>query len=174
MSKLFCSLNNFRAVLFDVDGVLSRQTVPMDIAGNPCRTVNVRDGYAIKKSIDLGITLGIITGGYALSIRDRYAGLGMKHIYMGASNKLEYLARFEKATGILRHEIIYVGDDLPDIPVLEACGLAVAPKDACAEVKAIADYISPVMGGEGVARDILEELLKAKGLWMKGAEAFGW
>ena len=173
MSKINKDLTIFRAILFDVDGVLSRVTVTTDESGNPIRTINVRDGYAIKSACDQGLTLGIITGGYSEAIPARYGALGMKYIYMRASLKEEYLDKFITATGIPQEEIIYVGDDLPDMAVMQRCGLSVAPKDAAPEVRAIADYVSPVMGGFGVARDILEEVMKAGGLWMS-EEAFGW
>ncbi len=173
MSKISRDISGFKAVIFDVDGVLSQVTIPVGSDGTPERTVNVRDGYAIKTAIDKGITLGIITGGYSEALPKRYEGLGMKHIYMRVAYKTVALDDFIAKTGIPQEEIIYVGDDLPDLSVMERCGLAVAPVDAVPEVRAIADYISPVPGGMGVARDILEELLKAKGLWMN-EKAFGW
>lgn len=173
MSKVNKDLSSYRAVVFDVDGVLSRVTVPMDAEGIPQRTVNVRDGYAIKNASQKGLVLGIITGGYSPAIRQRFLSLGIRHVYMRASMKIEYLTKFVDDTGIPPEDIIYVGDDLPDLEVMERCGYSVAPADACPEVRALADYISPVRGGEGVARDILEEVMKAKGLWMS-EESFGW
>ncbi|MDO4771840.1 HAD family hydrolase [Porphyromonas sp.] len=173
MSKLSINISAFEAVIFDVDGVLSQITIPMGSDGVPQRTLNVRDGYAIKMAIEKGITLGIISGGYSEALPKRYEGLGMKHIYMGIPYKIEALRDFIQKTGIPAERIIYVGDDLPDIEVMKYCGFCVAPADAAPEVKAIANYISPVSGGMGVARDILEELLKVKNLWMNET-AFGW
>lgn len=173
MSKVSIDLSAFEAVIFDVDGVLSLPTIPMGADGVPQRTVNVRDGYAIKTAVDKGIVVGIITGGYSESLPLRYEGLGMKHIYMKVPHKITALRDFIEKTGIGADKIIYVGDDLPDIEVMQYCGFSVAPVDAAPEVRAIAQYISPVLGGMGVARDILEELLKVKGLWMNEA-SFGW
>ena len=173
MSKVSIDISAFEAVIFDVDGVLSQTTIPMGGDGIPQRTVNVRDGYAIKTAIEKGVVVGIITGGYSENLPKRYEGLGMKHIYMRVPYKIEALRDFISKTGIAAEKIIYVGDDLPDIEVMQYCGFSVAPADAAPEVKAIAKYISPVCGGMGVARDILEELLKVKRLWMNEA-AFGW
>lgn len=173
MSKVSIDISTFEAVIFDVDGVLSQITIPMGADGVPQRTVNVRDGYAIKTAIEKGIVVGIITGGYSENLPKRYESLGMKHIYMKVHYKIEALRDFISRTGISAEKIIYVGDDLPDIEVMQYCGFSVAPADAAPEVKAIAKYISPVCGGMGVARDILEELLKVKHLWMNEA-AFGW
>lgn len=174
MSKVSKDLTQIQALLFDLDGVLSHQTITLGQDGQPIRTVNVRDGYAIKHALTCGLVVGIISGGYSESIPRRYRQLGMQHIYMGSAKKTVSLQDFIEKTGITAKEILFCGDDIPDIPVMKQVGLAVAPKDAAPEVKAIAHYISPVNGGEGVARDLIEEVLKAKGQWMHNEEAFGW
>lgn len=174
MSKISQDLTRFKAAIFDIDGVLSHQTVNMDPAGRPVRTTNVRDGYALAQCAKLGFTIGIITGGKGDQIELRYEPLGVKHMYLWANDKLPCLHDFCDKTGIQPHEIIYCGDDIPDLPVMRKVGLAVCPADAAPEVKEIADYISPVIGGEGVARDILEQLLKAQGKWNNSSEAYGW
>ena len=174
MSKIAQDLSHFKAALFDIDGVLSRQTVNMDPAGRPVRTTNVRDGYALAQCVKLGFTVGIITGGKGDQIELRFEPLGVKHMYLWANDKLPCLRDFVEKTGIALEDIIYCGDDIPDLPVMREVGLAVAPSDAVPEAKAVAHYISPVNGGEGVARDILEQVLKAKGLWNKDSEAYGW
>lgn len=174
MSSFPIDLSHIEAVLFDVDGVLSQVSTALDPQGQPARTVNVRDGYGIREAIKRGITIGIISGGYSDSVPKRYASLGVKHIYMGASLKIEALEDFLSKTGLQSCQCIFVGDDIPDIPVMKHCGFSVAPKDAAPEVKAIAKHILPVKGGHGVARAVLEELLKMKGLWMCDEHAFGW
>ncbi len=174
MSSFPIDLSHIEAVLFDVDGVLSKVTTALDTNGQPARTVNVRDGYGIREAIKRGITVGIISGGISDSIRMRYANLGVKHIYMGASLKIEALEDFLHKTGIKSSQCIFVGDDIPDIPVMKYCGFSIAPKDASPEAKAIAHHILPIKGGHGVARAVLEELLKVKGLWMCDEHAFGW
>lgn len=173
MSRISINIEKFRAVIFDVDGVLSQLSIGMDANGIPVRTVNVRDGYALSQASKCGIVLGIITGGFSENIPLRYEPLGIQHIYMRAKHKTEQLDDFIAKTGIRDEEIIYVGDDIPDIPVMRRCGLAVAPADAAPEAKEVANYISPVKGGMGVARDVLEQLLKSKGHWLH-EESFGW
>lgn len=174
MSKVSIDLSDFSAILFDVDGVLSLPTISTDLDGNPLRTVNVRDGYAIMQASKSGLVLGIITGGGSPLIPKRYNQLGLQHIYMRSRQKMNDLNDFCQKTGITPERIIYCGDDIPDLPVMKAVGFAVAPNDAATEILAIADYISPVSGGQGVARDIIEEVLRAKGKWLSDESAFGW
>lgn len=174
MSAIAKDLSGIRAVLFDIDGVLSHQTISLAPDGEPVRTTNVRDGYAIANAAKRGITLGIITGGKGEHTRMRYSALGIQYIYMWANIKLPYLHDFCDKTGIATEEIIYCGDDIPDIPVMKAVGVSVAPADAVPEVKALADYICVAKGGDGVAREVLEQVMKAQGLWLQDEEAFGW
>ncbi len=174
MSKFPEDLSHIEAVLFDIDGVLSRVTTTIDNEGVPERTVNVRDGYAIREALKHGVIIGIISGGYSESVPKRYGGLGVEHIYMGSALKLDSFHDFIRNTGLSPSECIFCGDDIPDIPVMKACGFSVAPSDAATEVKAIASHIVPVAGGEGVARAVIEEVLKMKGLWMNDEHAFGW
>lgn len=138
------------------------------------RTTNVRDGYAIANAVKRGMTLGIITGGRGERTRKRYSALGIRYIYMWANIKLPCLQDFCRETGIAPEEIVYCGDDIPDIPVMQAVGVAVAPADAAPEVKKLADYVCTARGGDGVAREVLEQIMKAQGLWLKDEEAFGW
>lgn len=174
MSSFPIDLSHIRAVLFDVDGVLSRVTSALDAVGHPQRTVNVRDGYAIREATKRGVVVGIISGGYSENLPKRYEALGVEYIYMSASIKTEALEDFLTKSGLKAEECLFCGDDIPDIPIMKRCGFSVAPKDAAPEVKAIAKQIIPVKGGEGVARAVLEEVLKMKGLWMQDEHAFGW
>lgn len=174
MSKFPIDLGHINAVIFDVDGVLSKVTVILGEDGIPQRTANVRDGYAIREATKRGITVAIISGGTSESIPKRFKPLGVEHIYMQVSDKSEAMRDFIKKTGIPATECLFCGDDIPDIPVMQYCGFSACPSDAAPEVKAIAGQIIPVAGGEGVARAVLEEILKMKGLWMKDNGAFGW
>lgn len=174
MSKFPIDLSHIRAVLFDVDGVLSRVTVNLGSDGTPIRTSNVRDGYAIQEAEKRGLVIGIISGGTCPSIPKRFSHLGVKHIYMQSSNKLDALEDFVTKSGIPYEECLFCGDDIPDIPVMKKCGFSIAPADAAPEVKAIAGQVLPTIGGEGVARAVIEEILKMKGEWMKDENSFGW
>lgn len=174
MSKFPIDLSHIKAVLFDVDGVLSRVTSALDSDGHPQRTVNVRDGYAMREAVKRGVIVGIISGGFSESLPKRYGALGVEHIYMNASIKTDALDDFLKQTNLTDQDCLFCGDDIPDIPIMKRCGYSVAPQDAAPEVKAIAKQILPVKGGDGVARAVLEEVLKMKGLWMQDEHAFGW
>lgn len=173
MSSINYDLTKIKSFIFDVDGVLSAQSIPLYENGEPMRTVNIRDGYALNLAGRLGYGLAIITGGNSEAVRLRFERLGFQYIYMKASMKIANYEEYISETGYLSEEIVYIGDDIPDYQVMERVGLPVAPADATPEIKEVAKYISPFRGGEGVARDVISQVLKAQGKWMKG-EAFGW
>ncbi|WP_077197132.1 KdsC family phosphatase [Prevotella ihumii] len=167
-------LNSIKAIVFDVDGVLSCSTIGMGKDGDPIRTINIKDGYAIQLAQKLGLHIAIMTGGRNEEIRLRYEYLGVKDVYLNCAMKIktweEYLAKYN----LKEDEIIYVGDDIPDFQIMKRAGCPCCPKDACADIKAIAAYVSDVDGGQGVARDIIEQVLRAQGKWMQDGKAFGW
>ena len=167
-------LKKIRAVVFDVDGVLSAETITLSSEGEPLRTVNIKDGYAIQLAQKKGLRIGIITGGKTNAVEKRYAGLGVEDIYMGVSVKISTFKDFLAKYGLQPEEVIFVGDDIPDYEVLQACGCPCCPKDACADVKRICRYVSDRNGGYGCGRDIIEQVLKAQGKWLSDAKAFGW
>ena len=167
-------LKKIKAVVFDVDGVLSAGTILMDEKGDPVRTINIKDGYAIQLAVKHGLQLAIMTGGHNENVRSRYEYLGVKDVYINCSMKIKTWEEFLKKYDLKEEEIIYVGDDIPDYEVMQSAGCPCCPKDACAEIKQIACYISDCKGGYGVARDILEQVLKAQGNWIMNAKAFGW
>lgn len=167
-------LRKIRAVMFDVDGVLSRETITLSAEGEPLRTVNIKDGYAIQLACKMGLRVAIITGGNTRAVRLRYEGLGVEDVCMGCAVKLQVYDALKAKYGLSDDEIIYVGDDIPDYEVLKQAGCACCPKDACADVQHICTYVSHRNGGEGVGRDIIEQVLKAKGLWLAEGKAFGW
>ena len=167
-------LTKIKSVIFDIDGVLSSNTVPMDVNGEPSRTLNIKDGYAIQLAGKVGLRIAIITGGCSDSIMKRYNMLGVDDVYMKCSMKTEQYEQYKAKYNLMDDEIIYVGDDIPDYHVMKQCGCACCPADACHEIKDISIYISQYNGGCGVGRDVIEQVLRAKGLWMNKAEAFGW
>lgn len=173
MSAIDYDLMKIKSFIFDVDGVLSRQTVPHAEDGQPLRTTNVRDGYAIHHALRMGFDVAIITGGRSEIVRKRLEALGVQHIYLRAYDKTEQLKDYMYKTGFKEEEIIYVGDDIIDYLVMKKVGLPIAPADACEEIKGISKYISPIIGGEGVARDIIEMVMKVQGKWMVD-QAYYW
>lgn len=167
-------LKKIKAIVFDVDGVLSAETIQMDDKGEPIRTINIKDGYAIQLAVKHGLHLAIMTGGHNDNIRLRYDYLGVKDVYINCSMKINVWSEFLHKYALNEEEIIYVGDDIPDYEVMQRAGCACCPKDACSEIKHISTYVSDVKGGNGVARDILEQVMKAQGKWVLNEKAFGW
>lgn len=167
-------LSKIKTIVFDVDGVLSRQTITLSSTGEPLRTVNIKDGYAIQLAQKLGLRIAILTGGNTEAIRKRYAGLGVEDIFMGCAVKVKTYEEFLQKYGIKHEEVIYVGDDIPDYEVMRLCGCPCCPADACSDIKDISLYISSRNGGDGVGRDVVEQVLRAQGKWLSDAKAFGW
>ena len=167
-------LTKITTIIFDVDGVLSSSTIPMNEKGEPVRTINIKDGYAIQLAIKMGLRVLIITGGNDESIRLRYSKLGVKDIFMGCAMKITTYNDYCKENNISNEETLYVGDDIPDYEIMKVVGCPCCPKDACSDIKNISCYISPYTGGNGCARDIIEQVLRTKGLWLSTAKAFGW
>ena len=173
MSSINYDLRKIKAFVFDVDGVLSCDVIPLHPNGDPMRTVNIKDGYALQLAVKNGYEVAIITGGYTEAVQIRFSRLGIQHIYMRSAVKVHDFKDFMEKTGLSPEQIMYAGDDIPDYEVMTRVGLPVAPADAAPEIKEIAKYISSRRGGEGVARDVIEQTMRAQGHWF-GEEAFGW
>jgi 3-deoxy-D-manno-octulosonate 8-phosphate phosphatase (KDO 8-P phosphatase) len=173
MSNINYDLTKIKGFVFDVDGVLSPDSIPLHPSGEPMRVINTKDGYAMQLAVKQGFILGIITGGDTQAVHKRFESLGFQYIYLKAKHKLEEFNDFLFRTGLALDEICYVGDDIPDYEIMEIVGLPACPADAVPEIKNISKYISHKRGGEGVGRDLIEQVLKAQGRWMK-SDAFGW
>jgi 3-deoxy-D-manno-octulosonate 8-phosphate phosphatase (KDO 8-P phosphatase) len=167
-------LSKIRAVVFDLDGVLSAESIALAEDGTPLRTVNIKDGYAIQLAMKMGLRVAIISGCRIEAVRKRYEGLGMEDIYLGASVKIKVYDEFLAKYGRNDSEVMFMGDDVPDLEVMRRVGCAVCPKDACPEVKAVSCYVSDRLGGQGCGRDVLEQVLRAQGKWLSDERAFGW
>lgn len=174
MSSINYDLTKIKGIAFDVDGVLSPSVIPLHPSGEPMRCVSIKDGYAIQLAVKHGYKIAIITGGNTEAVRKRFEGLGVQDVIMGASVKIEYFNKWLERNNLQPEEVVYVGDDIPDIEVMQVAGLSVAPADAAPEVKAVAKYISPNNGGYGVGREIVEQVMKANGEWLADKRAFGW
>ena len=167
-------LQKIRAIVFDLDGVLSSSTISLGTDGTPLRTVNIKDGYAIQLAVKMGLHVAIISGCKIESVRIRYEGLGMKDIYLGAAVKIKTYEEFLAKHGLSDDEVMFMGDDIPDLEVMRRVGCPVCPKDACSEVREASLYVSDCLGGCGCGRDVIEQTLKAQGKWLKDERAFGW
>ena len=167
-------LSKIRAIFFDVDGVLSCETITQHPNGEPMRTVNIKDGYEMQHAVKCGLLLAIISGGKTEAVAKRYHGLGITEVHLGVKVKILLYNELKEKYKLSDEEIAYVGDDIPDYEVLTKCGLPCCPSDAAPEIKDVCTYISHKEGGKGCARDILEQILKTQNLWMHNNTAFGW
>ncbi len=158
-------LQNVTTFVFDVDGVFTDSTITITTEGELLRTMNVRDGYAVKTALSQGYRICIISGGSNQGVRLRLQALGVTDIYLGAAFKEESLREYLLDYEIPAEEILYMGDDIPDIPAMQMSGMVVCPQDAVPEVKRISHYISHLNGGKGCVRDIIEQVLKVRGHW---------
>ena len=158
-------LKKVRAFVFDIDGVLSRQTQNITADGELIRTSCTKDGYALMYAIRKGYVIAIISGGGAPGVRERLEKLGImpENIYLKVANKVEALEEVMHNYRLAPEEVMYMGDDIPDYVVMNRVGLPVCPSDACEEIKSVAQYISDIKGGEGCVRDVISQVLKAKG-----------
>lgn len=158
-------LADITSFVFDVDGVLTDGTITVTTDGEMLRTMNIKDGFALKTAVDAGFNVCIISGGSNEGVRKRLAGLGIKDIYLGAHNKIEQLNAYMSKHNIGSNQMLYMGDDIPDYPVMKVSGLPCCPQDAVPEIKAISKYISHKKGGKGAVRDVIEQVLKVQGKW---------
>ena len=163
-----------KAFAFDVDGVLSANTIPLFPDGEPMRMINIKDGYAIHQAVLKGFPIAIISGGKTNAIRVRFESLGIKDIYLGSRFKTNEFADFLKKYDLQPSDVLFIGDDIPDFEVMKMAGIAACPCDAAPEIKEISVYISNKKGGEGCGRDVIEQVLKAQDKWMCDKESFGW
>ena len=158
-------LLNVKAFVFDVDGVLSLDVSPLNENGDPVRTANVKDGFAIRNAIDFGYPVAVITGGYIERVRLRYEKLGVKFYYDKARDKVKCLNDFLGKVGVDAKNVMFMGDDLVDYQVMSVVGIPVCPKDAVPDIKELSKYISDKNGGEGCVRDVIEQTLRAQKKW---------
>ncbi len=166
-------LKHITTLIFDYDGVLSDGTVLILSNGDQLRSGHVRDGYAIHHALKHNIRIAIISGGYSESMEVRCRALGITDAFLGVSDKSATFHNYLNDHKLVPEEILYMGDDIPDYPVMKQCGLAVCPADAAEEIKSIAAYISPFKGGQGCVRDIIEQFMKVQDKWM-GPDAHIW
>jgi 3-deoxy-D-manno-octulosonate 8-phosphate phosphatase (KDO 8-P phosphatase) len=173
MSNFKEDLKRVKAFVFDVDGVFSKSIIILHPSGDLMRTMNIKDGYAVHYLMKLGYPIAIISGGNSESVRDRFSKLGIKDIYLNSHVKTVDFENFRQKYDLDPADVLYMGDDLPDLPVMKSVGFPTCPADAVDEIKSVSSYISDKSGGEGCVRDIIEQVLKLHGKWMLD-EAFSW
>lgn len=167
---LFQTITTF---IFDYDGVMTDGKVYSDHDGHPWRATNVKDGYALQLATKLGYNVAVISGAICPSMEVRMNSLGVTDVFTGIPHKVQKLDEYMAQKGLKKEEIVFMGDDIPDMRVMQAVGLAACPADAADEVREISGYVSPKEGGKGAVRDLIKQVLKAQGKWMS-AEAYSW
>ncbi len=161
-------LEKFKAVttfVFDVDGVLTDGTLTILPNGLMARKMNVKDGYALQLAVKKGYNVVIISGGASDEVADRLQKLGVSRIFMRVKDKTVALKEYLEEKQLRWEEVLFMGDDIPDLNIMKKVGTACSPADAVQEIKEVSNYISPLNGGFGCGRDVIEKVLKLRGDW---------
>ena len=164
-------MNTIDTFVFDVDGVLTDGTITITTDGQMYRTMNVKDGLALKAALKAGFNVCIISGGSNEGVRKRLQGLGITDIYLGAHYKMEPFDEYCDIYNVKPENVLYMGDDIPDLEVMKQVGLASCPQDAVAEIKEVSTYVSPTNGGKGCVRDVIEQVMRVQNKWITQFEA---
>jgi len=163
-------LTRIKTLLFDVDGVLTNGQVFLMENGEFVRNMNSKDGYALQLAVKKGYRVAIITGGNSQVVKKALHGLGIADVFLSQHDKLQCYKDYINEHNLNEEEILYMGDDLPDYEVMQRVGIASCPNNSAHEIKEISIYISNRNGGEGCARDIIEQVMRSQGKW----EIAGW
>ncbi len=158
-------LNRIDTFIFDVDGVLTDSSVHITDKGEMLRTMNIRDGFAMKAAIESGYNVCIISGGNNEGVRIRLRNLGITDIHLASANKVETFKEYIDLYNINPKNVLYMGDDIPDFHVMKLVGLPVCPQDASPEIRDISAYISHRKGGDGAVREVVEQVMKVQDKW---------
>lgn len=163
--ELFERFKKVKAFVFDVDGVLTNGEVLVTEEGEQLRSFSIKDGYALQLAIKKGYPIAIITGGRSKGVKLRLNGLGIHDVFLNVTDKREILHEWLKVQGLTINDLLFMGDDIPDLIVMEEAGLASCPADAVEEIKAVSQYVSACAGGKGAVRDVIEKVMKLQGQW---------
>ncbi len=158
-------LNNITTFIFDVDGVLTDNSVHVTPTGEMLRIMNIRDGFAMKAAVESGYHVCIISGGNNEGVRIRLKNLGINDIHLASPDKVVTFNGYIEQYKIKPEQVLYMGDDIPDYHVMQLVGLPVCPQDASPEIKALCKYISHKKGGKGAVREVIEQVMKVQGKW---------
>lgn len=160
-------LKDIKGFAFDIDGVMTDGGILADLEGQLYRTFDAKDGFAVRMASMNGYPVAVITGARSQSVRARYSGNGIppEDIYLGSRDKVADFDDFCRRYGLERSQVMYFGDDVPDVPVILAAGIGVVPSDACIEAREAADIVSTFPGGKGCVRHHMEEVMRIQGHW---------
>jgi len=166
-------LKDITTMIFDYDGVFTDGKVILTESGEQLRTANVKDGYALQLAVKKGYRIAVISGGTSESIKHRMHGLKIMDVFIKVDHKIHVYKDYLKKHNLKKEEVMFMGDDIPDLQVMQEAGVVVCPYDAAEEIKALSHYISHLKGGDGCVRDIVEQVLKVQGKWLND-DAFLW
>lgn len=162
MLEAFHHINTF---VFDVDGVMTDGSLLVLPDGLMARKMNIKDGYALQLAIKKGYRVLVISGGDAPGVKERLNKLGVTDVWMKTHQKKQVLIEYLEKHHISSEQVLYMGDDIPDLDVIQLAGLPCCPSDAVQEIKDRAVYISHLNGGAGCVRDVIEKVMKLRGDW---------
>lgn len=160
-------LKDIKALIFDCDGVLTDGTVTLMPDGEQVRKMNTRDGYALQLAVKKGFIVALISGGSSAAVKTRMNRLGIHDVYLACHDKVKALEELKHIYDLQPENILYMGDDIPDYMIMKEVGLPTCPDNAAHEIKSVSEYISPKKGGEGCARDVIEQVMKIQGKWIE-------
>jgi 3-deoxy-D-manno-octulosonate 8-phosphate phosphatase (KDO 8-P phosphatase) len=163
--NILSAFKKITTFVFDIDGVLTDGTVLVLPNGVQARRMHIKDGFALQMALKNGYRVKVISGGNSPEVLDRLTKLGVTDVHMSVLDKGALLLDWMKAENLKKEEVLFMGDDLPDLPALLVAGLPVCPADAVAEVKQASLYISPLKGGDACVREVIEKVLKMNGHW---------
>jgi 3-deoxy-D-manno-octulosonate 8-phosphate phosphatase (KDO 8-P phosphatase) len=173
MESFLTKLKDITTFIFDVDGVLTDGSVFVTETGEQSRAFNIKDGYALQLAVKCGYNVCAISGSRSKTAIYRLNSLGITDVFIGAHVKVNKFKDYLESKHILPNNVLYMGDDIPDLGVMKLAGLPVCPADAVEEIKAVSQYVSPLGGGKGCARDVIEKVLKVQDKWMS-EESYSW
>jgi len=167
--NLFNLFQNVTTFVLDVDGVLTDGSLLVMPGGVMARRMNIKDGYALQLAVKKNYRVVIISGGNAPEVKERLEKLGVHEVYMNTTDKPGILRQLLETQHLPATEILFMGDDIPDLAAMQLAGVRCCPQDAITEIKSISQYISPVKGGEGCVREVIEKVMKLRGDWSEDA-----
>ncbi len=168
------NLKGIKAFLLDVDGVMTDGSIIVDPNAEPLRIFNEKDGHGLRMAALNGYLLGVITGSNTEAVRKRLTAYGIPYgnVYLKVRNKRRVIAEFCERYSLSPQDVLYMGDDIPDVPALQFAGVGAVPQDAAAEAREAADIVAPVPGGRGFVRWILELVMKEQGKWVFNVDEY--
>lgn len=165
-NEILSKFKTIKALIFDVDGVLTDGKVMVTERGEQWRSMSIKDGYALKSAVDKGLKIAIITGGTSEGVAKRLKGLGIDEIYLGVHDKMGAYAKVLEKFNVAAEHVLYMGDDIPDLKVMKEVGVAACPSNAAPEILEQSHFISSHEGGDGCVREVIEKIMKLQQLWV--------